>query len=120
MHLFVVTPSKALCPMLRRTLRLLPYRRPILRTAPALRSARSLSSAVSKRSRERESCTMREVSAAETVERLEELLPALKLGSAPLGRPLRIVGVGAGAWGSVFVAMLQVRLERRRRKKESG
>ncbi|KAJ7547595.1 hypothetical protein O6H91_08G093700 [Diphasiastrum complanatum] len=40
-------------------------------------------------------------SASEGVAELRELF-----GKAP-GDPLRVVGVGAGAWGSVFVAMLQ-------------
>lgn len=38
-------------------------------------------------------------------ERLDELR---KLFGKAEGDPLRIVGVGAGAWGSVFVAMMQV------------
>ena len=40
---------------------------------------------------------------------LEQRLDALRrlMGKAD-GDPLRIVGVGAGAWGSVFVALIQV------------
>ena len=38
--------------------------------------------------------------------RLDEL--RVLFGKAE-GDPLRIVGVGAGAWGSVFLAMMQVR-----------
>ena len=46
-------------------------------------------------------------SAAEKDEkRLDEL--RVLFGKAE-GDPLRIVGVGAGAWGSVFLAMIQVR-----------
>lgn len=60
---------------------------------------------------------LRAVARAELEGRLAELLPALGLthpsatestGLTPvLGRPLRVVCVGAGAWGAVFAAMLQ-------------
>ena len=49
-------------------------------------------------------------SEASAVERDEKRLDELRVlfGKAE-GDPLRIVGVGAGAWGSVFLAMIQVR-----------
>ena len=48
-----------------------------------------------------------DASAAEKDEkRLDELR---ELFGKAEGDPLRIVGVGAGAWGSVFLAMIQVR-----------
>jgi len=36
--------------------------------------------------------------------RLDNVIKALKV---PEGRPLNVVGVGAGAWGAVFISMLQ-------------
>mmetsp|Transcript_20145 Transcript_20145/g.29256 ORF Transcript_20145/g.29256 Transcript_20145/m.29256 type:complete len:184 (-) Transcript_20145:1409-1960(-) len=35
---------------------------------------------------------------------LDDVMKALKV---PEGRPLNVVGVGAGAWGAVFISMLQ-------------
>lgn len=49
----------------------------------------------------------RAVERSELLERLGDLLPALGHGTSALGRPLRVVCMGAGAWGSVFTAMLQ-------------
>eukprot|EP00049_Salpingoeca_infusionum_P001903 m.51906 g.51906 ORF g.51906 m.51906 type:complete len:467 (+) comp11267_c0_seq1:173-1573(+) len=43
----------------------------------------------------------------EVVERLDALVSELKYDPREAKRPLRVVGLGAGAWGSVFIAMLQ-------------
>lgn len=41
---------------------------------------------------------------AERLTALKDLRAALEV---PAGRPLVVVGIGAGAWGAVFVALLQ-------------